>query len=152
MRLNVHEGRIRGRHSGQYEGARAMAAVTQAQSVGEFETVHECGSANGCHAVRVGSRLDVTSVSEVRRELHAALDASPCDLHVDLSDVTVLDAAGLGMLVAAHRKATLAGQRLVLTGVPPSVGRVLAVTRLYRVFRLDRQAVAGGALVPAPAR
>jgi anti-anti-sigma factor len=126
-----------------------MTAITQAQPVGEYETVHECEAVGGCRAVRLGSRLDVTTVSDVRREVHAALEATAGDVHVDLSDVTVLDAAGLGMLVAAHRKATLAGQRLVLTGVPPSIGRVLAVTRLYRVFRLDRHAVAGGALAAA---
>lgn len=103
--------------------------------------------APGTYVVRLGPRVDVTTVAELRREIHAALDAEPTgDLLVDLESVTVLDAAGLGMLVAAHRKATLAGRRLVLTSVPPAVGRVLAVTRLYRVFRLDRAVVAGGAL------
>ena len=97
--------------------------------------------------VRAGPRVDVSTVAELRREIHTALDAAATgDLLVDLQDVSVLDAAGLGMLVAAHRKAALAGRRLVLTSVPPGVGRVLAVTRLYRVFRLDRAALTGGAL------
>ena len=50
----------------------------------------------------------------------------------------VLDAAGLGMLVAAHRRAGRSGRRLVLRSVPPPVGRVLAMTRLHRVLNVER--------------
>jgi anti-anti-sigma factor len=100
--------------------------------------------------VRPGARVDVTTVAELRRELHAALDdAGPEGVLVDLRDVTVMDAAGLGMLVAAQRRASLAGTRVVLTEVPASVARVLAATRLHRVFRLDRTALFGGAAATA---
>lgn len=94
--------------------------------------------------VRPGARVDVTTVSELRQELHAALEvAGPEGVVVDLRDVTVMDAAGLGMLVAAQRKASLAGTRIQLSEVPPGVARVLAATRLFRVFRLDRDALFG---------
>jgi anti-anti-sigma factor len=49
--------------------------------------------------------LDVRSVAEVRDALHAAIDAGDGDLVVDVSGVELVDAAGLGVLVGADRRA-----------------------------------------------
>ena len=92
----------------------------------------------GSQVIDLVSRVDATTVTELRRTLQAAIDLGVGDLVVDLSAVTVLDAAGLGMLVAAHRRANRAGRRLVLRSVPSSVGRVLAMTRLHRVLNVER--------------
>lgn len=90
--------------------------------------------------VRLGTRVDATTVAAARRELHAAIAAGSGDLVVDLAAVSLVDAAGLGMLVAAHRRAGDAGRRLVLRSVPSSVSRVLAMTRLHRVLHVERAA------------
>jgi len=91
----------------------------------------------GSQVVELAARVDATTVSELRRVLQAAIDVGGGDLVVDLAKVTVLDAAGLGMLVAAHRRAGRADRRLVLRSVPSSVGRVLAMTRLHRVLNVE---------------
>lgn len=91
----------------------------------------------GAYVHRLPSRLDVTTVADARHDLHAAIDGASGDLVLDLGDVDVLDAAGLGMLVAAHRRASRRGQRLVLRSVPGSVARVLAMTRLHRVLHIE---------------
>lgn len=92
----------------------------------------------GSQVVELASRVDATTVADLRRVLQSAIDLGAGDLVVDLGKVTVLDAAALGMLVAAHRRAGRAGRRLVLRSVPPSVGRVLAMTRLHRVLNVER--------------
>ena len=97
-------------------------------------------SAPDSQVVRLGARVDATTVAETRRELHAALAVGTGDLVVDLTDVAIVDAAGLGMLVAAHRRAADLGRRLVLRGVPASMSRVLAMTRLHRVLNVERGA------------
>ncbi|MEP6464632.1 MAG: STAS domain-containing protein [Frankiaceae bacterium] len=83
-------------------------------------------------------RLDVSTVSDVRSVLHAAVDAGSGDLLLDLSGVDLVDATGLGVLVGTHRRATLAGRRLVLCDVPPRLSRLLLRTRLHRVLHLQR--------------
>lgn len=88
--------------------------------------------------VDVVGRVDATTVTELRRTLQTAIDVGVGDLVLDVGAVTVLDAAGLGMLVAAHRRANRAGRRLVLRSVPSAVGRVLAMTRLHRVLNVER--------------
>ena len=50
----------------------------------------------------------------------------------------MIDAAGLGMLTAAHLRAQRAGHHLVLRNCSDDVRRVLAVTHLNRVLHIDR--------------
>ncbi len=86
-------------------------------------------------------RLDVTTAADLRADLLGVLErhaAAPSgngdDLVVDLSGVDAVDMVGVGLLVGAHRQAQRRGRRLVLTGVPPRVMRLLTATRLRRVL------------------
>lgn len=88
--------------------------------------------------VTVGSHLDVRNVSTVRTAVNAALSADGGDVVLDFHDVVLIDAAGLGMLTAAHLRAERAGRRLVLRSCPDEIRRVLAVTRLSRILHLER--------------
>lgn len=91
-----------------------------------------------CAVVALSGRLDVHAAADVRLALAAAVDAGDGDLVLDLAAVEAVDATGLGVLVGAHRRAQRAGRTLVLTEVPPQVGRLLFVTRLDKVLRTDR--------------
>ena len=91
--------------------------------------------------IQIGPHLDVRSVAAVRTTLAAVQDAAPGDVVVDMSTVEVIDAAGLGMLAAAHVRAQRGGRRLVLRACSKELRRVLAVTRLNRVLYVERTAV-----------
>lgn len=56
---------------------------------------------------------------------------------VDLSGVTFIDACGLGVLVGAARSARGAGHALALRDPSPQVLRLLEMTRLLDVFRVE---------------
>jgi anti-anti-sigma factor len=81
--------------------------------------------------------LDGSSVSTVRDNLRAAIDESSGDVVLDLEAVEWVDATGLALLVAAHRRLRDQRRRLVLRGCQPGVRRALAVTRLTRVLTLE---------------
>jgi len=90
--------------------------------------------------------LDVTTAADWRASLIDALDAdrgtradTDTDLVVDLSGVDAVDMVGVGLLVGVHRQAGRRGRRLVLTGVPPRVMRLLNATRLRRVLAVRDQ-------------
>lgn len=92
--------------------------------------------------VKIGSHLDVRNVGHVRTTLNDALEAASgvsTDIVVDLAALEIIDAAGLGMLTAAHLRAERAGQRLVLRNCSNEIRRVLAVTRLNRILHVDRR-------------
>jgi len=82
-------------------------------------------------------RLDVSSVGDVRLVLHEELTLGTGDLLLDMAEVDVADATGLGVLVGAHRRAERLDRHLVLTGVGPRLERLLRMTRLHRILRVQ---------------
>ncbi|MDP9418417.1 MAG: STAS domain-containing protein [Actinomycetota bacterium] len=98
-----------------------------------MEVRRDCG--NG--TLRLSGRLDVRSVADVRQALHAAVDEGPGDVVVDLAELDVTDASGIGVLVGAHRRAGRLGRRLVLRRVPPRMQRLLTVTKLHRILLVE---------------
>jgi anti-anti-sigma factor len=90
------------------------------------------------NVVRLAGLLDVRSVGDVRQTLNNLIDTSEGDVIVDLQAVDALDATGLGLLVATHRRSQLLGRQLVLRHPVPSVVRILAVTRLHRILHVER--------------
>lgn len=88
----------------------------------------------------LSGRLGVAVAADVRLALAEAVDTGTGDLVLDVSDLTGVDATGLGVLVGAHRRAGRAGRALVLQDVPPPLGRLLSMTRLDRVLRTARTA------------
>jgi anti-anti-sigma factor len=86
-------------------------------------------------------RVDVLSVAELRESLHTAVDAGVGDLVVDVSDIELVDATGLGAILSAHRRARRAGRRLVLRGVGPDLHRLLHRTRMNRILAFESAAV-----------
>ena len=95
--------------------------------------------------VRLPTRVDATTSADVRYTLTIALDAAgPTDVLVDASAVETMDLAGLGVLVAAHRRARHLDRRLVICDAQPRIMRLLAVTRLHRILHLDRSSARAG--------
>lgn len=105
--------------------------------------------------VRLRGRIDAGSVAEVRLALHAAVDHGNGALYVDVSELHLGDATGLGALLGTHRRARRCGREVVLVDADPTLRRLLAYTRLLRVFRLitaaDLAAAAGLTAVAMPA-
>lgn len=93
-------------------------------------------------ALTLAGQIDASTVADVRLALHAAVDAGEGDLFVNIGDVELLDATGLGVIVGAHRRAGRNGRRLVLREVPQRVERLLLITRLYLVLHVDRSWIA----------
>lgn len=92
------------------------------------------------HLLLLRGRLDVRVAADVRLALAEAVAAGDGDLVLDVAALEGVDATGLGVLVGAHRRAGRDGRTLVLQDVPPSLGRVLFLSRLDRVLRTTRTA------------
>jgi anti-anti-sigma factor len=91
-------------------------------------------------AVRLVGRVDARNVAELRDSLHAALDDGVGALGIDVSELAVGDATGLGVLVGTHRHAGRVGRSIVLRNVPPRLQRLLAATRLHRILSIEAPA------------
>lgn len=96
--------------------------------------------------ITLSGRLSAATVADVRLALRLAVDGGIDDLVVGLAGVEVVDATGLGVLVATHRRALRAGRRLVLCDVPPRLDRLFGLTRLHRILNLQPPGDATGPL------
>jgi anti-anti-sigma factor len=88
--------------------------------------------------ISLSGKVDVTTVADLRSVLHGAIDQGDGVLRVDVSTLELVDAAGLGVLLGAHRRAQRSGRTLLLVGVSEDLSRLLFKTRLYRVLNVDR--------------
>ncbi|WP_433384846.1 STAS domain-containing protein [Micromonospora sp. KLBMP9576] len=82
--------------------------------------------------VRATGEIDIATVATLRSALWAA-PARPV-LRLDLAGVSLLSAAGVRALVAAHLRVRARGGELVLLRPDPVVERVLRATGLHRVI------------------
>jgi anti-sigma B factor antagonist len=84
--------------------------------------------------------LDRRTTEQVRPLIVAAIDAARPgrDVVLDLAHVTHVDSCGLGLLLAAHRRAAAGSCRLVLRSPGPGLARAVAVTKLNRVLCVVR--------------
>jgi anti-anti-sigma factor len=87
--------------------------------------------------VRVAGELDVCVASDVGATVDELLDVGFSRIVVDLRQVTLLDSAGVHMLVAAQRSAERRDAALSLIAGPPHVHRVLELTATASLFAID---------------
>ena len=74
--------------------------------------------------------LDCSSAPHLRARIRDILTGGTTTLVLDIAGISFIDAAGLGVLVGAHRQLSERGGRLELCRTPRSVQRVLEITRL----------------------
>lgn len=85
--------------------------------------------------VAVVGELDMRTADALRGQVDD-LDVAHRTLRLDLADVSFVDSSGLGALLGIKKQQDRGGGRLVLVHSSPAVQRVIAITRLDRVFDL----------------
>lgn len=93
------------------------------------------------HAVCVlKGELDLATVGRFRRAAIDTMNENGPALTLDVSGVTFMDCASLSMIIALHREARVRGGHVTLTGTPPSVWRLLRLTKLDTVMATSETA------------
>jgi anti-anti-sigma factor len=85
--------------------------------------------------------FDARSTMKVRTAIYEHLAGQgEGNVHIDLSDVRLVDLTALKVLGVATREASRSGQHLTLRGCGPAVRRLLHLSHLIRVVELEREA------------
>jgi anti-anti-sigma factor len=92
-------------------------------------TIDEDDDERGCHLTLRG-RLDRTSAADVRLGLRRTIAAGASPLHVDLAEVVIGDATGIGVLVEALRCARRAGRPMWVVAADARTTRLMRRARL----------------------
>ncbi len=97
--------------------------------------------------LHVRGEIDMASAPQLRQEVVRLVDQGDRHLVLDLSEVAFCDSTGIGVMVAAVKRARTAGGDVRLVCVNERLREMFAITRLDRVFDLFDlvdDAVAGG--------
>lgn len=88
--------------------------------------------------VRLAGAVDMETSPALRAELNELINAAGqgAELRVDLTEVSIVDSSGLSALVGAHRLAVAKDARLLLTGLPSHITRMLNITGLDELLDL----------------
>lgn len=86
--------------------------------------------------VAMPRRLSVTHLRALLDCVQCELDEGPAGIVLDLRGTDAIDMAALAGIVAAYKQSAIRGVSLRLGTPRASVRRLLAVTRLDRVFRM----------------
>lgn len=96
--------------------------------------------------------LDANLSPDLRDRLERALTACAAELLVDLEEATFMDAAALGVLVTALKKAGDSGAVLRLVAPSAPVQPLLRLTQTESVFPIERDLITAYARVEQAAR
>jgi anti-sigma B factor antagonist len=99
---------------------------------------------DGVGVVELSGRIVLGEESNALREqIKGMLAAGQKKIVLNLADVTYIDSAGLGALVAAHHSARTQGASLKLAHLGSKFQEILQVTKLLTVFEVhDTEAAA----------
>jgi|SRR6185312_15594786 len=90
---------------------------------------------DGVTIVDVAGRITLgEGSSQLRNVLRELLDAGQKNILLNLSDVTYIDSAGIGELVAGYTTVANGGGTVKLLGLTNRVKDLLQITKLYTVF------------------
>jgi anti-sigma B factor antagonist len=87
--------------------------------------------------IALEGELDVSTAPLLHEVLRDATVESSNEIVLDLSALSFVDSTGLSLLVSANKRAVSAGEVFILRDAQPTVMRVLDVTGLTSVFRLE---------------
>jgi anti-anti-sigma factor len=97
---------------------------------------HEISEQSGVRVVHLHGPIDVSKAMELRDLLGSQIDSAAARVLLDLSDVTLIDSSGIGILVTAHRRADGQGASFGLAGAAGTVARVFEMTRTNKLLSL----------------
>lgn len=86
--------------------------------------------------IKLAGEIDIATAELITQSITATLEeyGDARVLEFDLSDVTLVDSTGVGLLVTAHRELSGRGVKLIVTNAAKIVERVMRVTGVFELL------------------
>lgn len=82
--------------------------------------------------VRLSGELDHHSAAEVREMLdRMLLDVTVREMQLDMTEVSFMDSAGLGVVLGRYRTLASRGGKMILSNVKTPIDRIFRMSGLY---------------------
>src|ERR671932_790098 len=90
------------------------------------------------YVVSVSGELDIATADRFAEEFQRTAERSARRVIVDLVGLTFIDSVALGVLTEEARRLRAVGGTCIVVSQDPRILRVLAITGLHRIFRIER--------------
>ncbi|MEO3926633.1 STAS domain-containing protein [Micromonosporaceae bacterium B7E4] len=100
----------------------------------------------------IDGELDIARVPRFGAVLDAVIDQRPAHVVIDLAACRHVDAAGISLLLDAHRRLMRSGGQVTLRQPSTRVRRILRIARLHNVLRMEPPEPVEGSAAPAGER
>lgn len=91
-----------------------------------------------CLVVMIDGEIDHHTASRIRDRIDNKFLMEPVkNMILDLSGVTFMDSAGIGLILGRKNKVALIGGKLVIRNPRPEIRRLLSVSRIDELIELD---------------
>lgn len=85
--------------------------------------------------VCLSGELDQYAAADLKGKIDLEIQSSPKkNLIIDLSDVTLMDSSGIGLIVGRYKVIHSLGGRLVISGANPSVEKMIALSGIKKII------------------
>ena len=100
-------------------------------------TIHELTINRNQVQVNLSGSIYVENVAEILDSFNGLIDKGYTTLIVDLSSVDYIDSAGLGALIAIHKRARVRSGGLMIKGQKGLIKELLELTRVDKVLAVQ---------------
>ena len=84
---------------------------------------------------RPDCEIDHHSASQLRTQLDAAFEKSPCrHMVMDFSNVSFMDSSGIGMIIGRYKAAEKRGGKLALANMSDDIARIYQISGLAKII------------------
>ncbi len=95
-------------------------------------------SREGVLAISLDGRVDLSTVPGIRKSLLGSAKRKEIkEIHVDMSNVTLLDTSGVAMLVEIRRWLARRNGELKLTGVSENIRKLIQLAQVDQIFEIE---------------
>jgi anti-sigma B factor antagonist len=108
--------------------------LTDDQGGNDEFRVEPRGIEDGVATVAVSGEVDVATAPLLRAGLHSVVDEGAGRLRIDLTEVTFIDSAGLGVLIGILKRLRENGGTVELAQLQPGPRKVVEITGLDDLF------------------
>ena len=81
--------------------------------------------------------IDVCVAKDLLNSIQEIPEKSVKEYFFDFSNLTYLDSAGLGALLALHRKASKTNGKIIIKGAKDNIKELFIITKLDSIFELQ---------------
>ena len=87
--------------------------------------------------ISLKGEIDIFTSNELKEKLYNIVDTNKKDLLIDCKELNYIDSTGLGIFVAALKKAKQYEKKIVILNLKDNIKKLFIITGLDKIFQIN---------------